>query len=115
MSVLAWGVAAWLLIVGLYGIATSRNLIHLVVCLSVLQSSAYVLLLAIGFRNNAHPPIFKEFPPGSRPTVDPVMQALILTDIVVAATVTALLLALTVQAHKRTGSLNPDDMRAMRG
>lgn len=115
MSVLAWGVAAWLLIVSLYGIATSRNLIHLVVCLSVLQSSAYVLLLAIGYRNNASPPLFKDFPPGSTPTVDPVMQALTLTDVVVAATITALLLALAVQAHKRTGSLNPDDMRAMRG
>ncbi len=115
MSVLAWGVAGWLLVVGLYGIATSRNLVHLVACLSVLQSSAYVLLLAIGFRTNGSPPLFKDFPPGSIPTVDPVMQALILTDIVVAATVTALLLALAVQAHKRTGSLNPDDMRAMRG
>jgi multicomponent Na+:H+ antiporter subunit C len=38
-----------------------------------------------------------------------------LTDIVVEATVIALLLAIVVQAHKRTGTLDPDDLRPMRG
>ena len=38
-----------------------------------------------------------------------------LTDVVVEATVVALLLALTVQAHKRSGSLDPDQLRALRG
>ena len=46
-------VAAWLLLIGLYGIVTSRNLIHLVVCLQVVQASTYVLLLSIGFRHGA--------------------------------------------------------------
>ena len=49
------------------------------------------------------------------PRVDPVVAALMLTDIVVETTVMALLLALAVQAHKRTGSLDPADMRIMRG
>jgi multicomponent Na+:H+ antiporter subunit C len=39
---------------------------------------------------------------------------LVLVDIVVQATVTALLLALAVQAHKRFGSLDPGDLCAMR-
>jgi multicomponent Na+:H+ antiporter subunit C len=47
-------------------------------------------------------------------TVDPVVQVLVLTDIVIEATVTALLLALAVQAHKRFGSLDPNDLRALR-
>jgi multicomponent Na+:H+ antiporter subunit C len=34
---------------------------------------------------------------------------------VVEATVTALLLALAVQAHKRFGSVNPDDLRPLKG
>ena len=46
--------------------------------------------------------------------VDPVVQVLVLVDIVVEATVTALLLALAVQAHKRFGSVNPHDLRALR-
>jgi len=48
------------------------------------------------------------------PAVDAVMQALALTDVVVGAAVTALLLALVVQVHKRAGTLDPDQLRATR-
>jgi multicomponent Na+:H+ antiporter subunit C len=47
--------------------------------------------------------------------VDPVVQALTLTDVVVGVTVTALLLALAVQEHKRFGTLDPEELRAIRG
>src|SRR5689334_2396021 len=114
MSLLPYLVAIWLFIVGLYGVITSRNLIHLVICLAVVQSSTYVLLLAIGYRMGGAAPIFADIPPGTL-AVDPVVQALTLTDVVVEATVTALLLALAVQAHKRFRTLDPDELRAMRG
>jgi multicomponent Na+:H+ antiporter subunit C len=107
-------VAAWIFLVGLYGIVTSRNLIHLIVCLSVVQSSTYVLLLAIGYRTGATAPVFNEVPPDTS-AVDPVVQALTLTDIVVGLTVTALLLALAVQQQKRTGELDPDQLTSLRG
>ncbi|HLN71025.1 MAG TPA: NADH-quinone oxidoreductase subunit K [Streptosporangiaceae bacterium] len=42
------------------------------------------------------------------------MQALALTDVVVGAAVTALLLALAVQVHKRAGTLDPDELGATR-
>jgi multicomponent Na+:H+ antiporter subunit C len=114
MDVLPYAVAAWLFVVGIYGMATSRHLVHLVVCLSVLQSSTYVLLLAVGFRAGATAPAFSNVPQGT-PAVDPVVQALVLTDIVVQVTVTALLLALAVQEHKRFGELDPEELRALRG
>ena len=114
MRFLPFAVAGWLFLVGLYGIVTSRNLIHLVVCLSVVQSSTYVLLLGIGYRTNATAPVFKDVPVGTR-AVDPVVQSLTLTDVVVGVTVAALLLALAVQEHKRTGTLDPEEMRSLRG
>jgi multicomponent Na+:H+ antiporter subunit C len=43
------------------------------------------------------------------------VQSLTLTDVVVGATVTALLLAIVVQAHKRYGTLDPDEIRTLRG
>ena len=46
--------------------------------------------------------------------VDPVVQALSLTDIVVSAMVTAVLLALTIQIHKRHGTVDPDELHALR-
>jgi multicomponent Na+:H+ antiporter subunit C len=114
MSFLPYAVAAWLAIVGLYGVVTSRNLIHLIICLSVVQASTYILLLGIGYRTAGAAPIFADIPT-STPTVDPVVQALTLTDVVVEATVVALLLALAVQAERRFGTLDPNEFGALRG
>jgi multicomponent Na+:H+ antiporter subunit C len=114
VSILCYGTVAWLFLVGLYGIVSSRNLIHMVICLSIAQSSTYLLLLSIGYRTGAAAPIFADIPPGSR-AVDPIVQALALTDVVVEATVVALLLALAVQAHKRFGTLDPNELTPLRG
>ena len=114
MSFLPYAVAAWLFLVGVWGIVTSRNLIHLVVCLTVVQASTYIVLLGIGYRTDAAAPIFADIPT-STPTVDPVVQALTLTDVVVEATVAALLLALAVQAERRFGTLDPKEFGALRG
>lgn len=108
-------VAGWLLLAGLYGVVTSRHLVHTVVCVTVAQSSTYVLLLAIGYQRDATAPIFDATTPPSKPVVDPVVQALSLTDIVVSATVTALLLALAIQVHRRHGTVDPHELHALRG
>ncbi len=107
-------VSAWLFFCGLYGIVSSRHLVHTVICLAVLQSSTYMLLLGIGYRVGGAAPIFADISPG-RLTVDPVVQALMLTDVVVEAVVVALLLAMVVKAHEKSGSVSPGDLRTMRG
>lgn len=114
MNILPYLVAGWLFAIGLYGVVTSRNFIHLVMCLAVLQSSTYVFLLAIGYRIAGGPPVFATVPVGT-PAVDPIVQALLLTDIVVEATVAALLLSLAVQIHKNTGTLDPDKVVQLKG
>ena len=103
---LPWVVAAWLFGIGLYGIISSRHYVHLIGCLSVVQAATYVLLLSMGYRHGAGPPFFHPHPPGT-PAVDPVVQVLVLTDIVVGATVTALLLALVMQLQRRQGVVDP--------
>lgn len=115
MDVLPYLVAAWLFVAGCLGLVTSRNLIHAVGCLSVCQSATYVLLIAVGYRDGGTAPVFSDLTPGSRPVVDPVVQALALTDIVVGATVTALLLALVMQISKRHDTVNPDELVELRG
>ena len=114
MSALAYGTAGWLLIAGMVGMVRSRNLIHLILCLSVCQAATYVLLLAIGYRDGASAPIRTGIAPGAE-VVDPIVQAMTLTDIVVSATVTALLLALAIRAHGQFGNLDPDELSAIHG
>ena len=53
--------------------------------------------------------------PSRTPAVDPVVQALTLTDVVVEAAVTALLLAFAVQANKRFGTVDPHELVELRG
>jgi multicomponent Na+:H+ antiporter subunit C len=114
MSYLPYAIAGWLFLVGLYGVVSSRNLIHLALCLSVMQSATYVLLLAIGYRNHATAPIFRGVHVG-HPAVDPVVQALTLTDIVVSVTVVALILALALDVHRQKGNVNPDEIAEFTG
>ncbi len=113
MSFLPYAVAAWLFIVGLYGVVSSRHMVRTILSLAVVQSATYVLLLGVGYRTGAQAPIVADIPPVTQ-LVDPTVQVLVLTDVVIEATVTALLLALVVQAHKRFGSVDPNDLRPLR-
>jgi multicomponent Na+:H+ antiporter subunit C len=114
VTYLPYAVAAWLFLVGLYGVVSSRNLIHLSICLSVMQSGTYVLLLAIGYKNKATAPIFRGVHVG-HPAVDPIVQALTLTDIVVSVTVLALILALALDVHKQSETVDPDQIADFTG
>lgn len=114
MSFFPYVVVVWVLASGLYGIITSRHLVHLIVCLIVVQSSTYLLLLSIGFKTSGVAPYFSDIPLHTR-AVDPVVQALALTDVVVEAAVSALLLAMAIQAHKRFGTVDPEELRQLWG
>jgi multicomponent Na+:H+ antiporter subunit C len=114
VSFLPYAVAAWICVVGLYGVATSRNLIHLALCLTITQSSTYVLLLAIGYVKGGGPPIFKGVKLGTT-AVDPVVQSLVLTDVVVSVTVIALILALALDVHEQKNTVDPDEISELSG
>jgi multicomponent Na+:H+ antiporter subunit C len=114
MNALPYLVAGWICLVGLYGIVTSRNLIHLALCLTVTQSSTYVLLLTVGYVKGGGPPIFKDVKLGTT-AADPVVQSLTLTDIVVSVTVLALILALALDVHREKGTVDPDEIVEMHG
>lgn len=107
-------VAVWLLLAGLYGAATSRNLIHLVLSVAVLHSAAWMLLIGLGHRSGTTAPIVDDEVAG-RELADPVVQALTVTDVVVGAAVTSLLLGLTVRVRRRFDSIDPRDLRVLRG
>lgn len=113
MSYLAYVVALWLFLVGMYGLCTTRNYLHATGCLAVTQASTYVLLLAIGYRTGGRAPVASGSSLG--PYVDPVVQALALTDIVVGAAVTALILSLATGAAKRRGTVDPKKFPPLEG
>jgi multicomponent Na+:H+ antiporter subunit C len=115
VTIYAYVVAGALVLLGGIGIARSRNLVHAIVCLSICQSGTYVLLLAVGFQKGATAPVFGSTTKPNKDVVDPVVQAMTLTDIVVSATVTALLLALAIQINKQHGTVDPDELSSLKG
>jgi multicomponent Na+:H+ antiporter subunit C len=114
VTALPYLAAGWICLIGLYGIVTSKDLIHLALCLTVTQSSTYVLLLAIGYVKGGGPPIFKGVKLGTT-AVDPVVQSLTLTDIVVSVTVLALILAFALDVHDNADTMDPDEIGEMHG
>lgn len=111
MTALPYAAAAAIFALGIYGAIASRHVVHQILCIAVAQSGTYVLLLAIGFRTGAGPPVFATAA-AAREAADPVVQALALTDVVVSAATTALLLALAMRVVARGGSTHPGRLRA---
>jgi multicomponent Na+:H+ antiporter subunit C len=114
VSWLPYAVAGWVCLVGLYGVVSSRDLIHLALCLTVTQSSTYLLLLAVGYVQGGGAPIFKGVKLGTT-SVDPVVQALSLTDIVVSVAVLGLILGLALDVFNDAGTIDPDEIAEIEG
>jgi multicomponent Na+:H+ antiporter subunit C len=68
----------------------------------------------IGWRHDATAPVFADVSTHAR-VVDPVVQALTLTDIVVSVVVIALILALALDAHRLSGTVDPDQITDIAG
>lgn len=107
-------VGVWLLLVGLYGAATTRHVVHLLLSVSVLHSGAWLVLLGVGHRDGSTAPTVDP-DAGERALADPLVQALTVTDVVVSVAVTALLLAFAIRLRRRTQTLDPAELRVLRG
>ena len=107
-----------LILIGLYGVVSSRQTLQIVIAVVIIQHGVHLLLLLIGYRNAGTPPIMD---PGEAVTrfagvaVDPLPQALVLTSIVIGLGVLALMVALCVRLYERYGTFNIAEIRRLRG
>lgn len=92
-----------LLLVGMWGLLSKRNLIKKVIALSIINSAIVVLFLYGGAFSGTNAPILVE---GITDIVDPLPQALMLTAIVVGVSLTALALTLVYQLYQRYHTLD---------
>lgn len=109
-------IASFLLIIfGLYIMIFKKNLIKIVIGMSLLDSGINLLLISIGFRLGGTAPIFMNDLKEGAFFVDPVPQALTLTSIVIGACVTALALSLVIKVKEHYGTINADEVRRLNG
>jgi len=104
--------AVGLVFIGLLIVIAKRNLIKIIVGLSIMDTGVNLLLIAIGYIHNRTAPIITKTHADTATMVDPVPQALVLTAIVIGLGVTALALALAIKIYEHYKTL---DTRKIRG
>ncbi len=114
--------AAALMCLGMYTVLSRRNLIKIVMGLSLMESSTYLLLVSLAYRGGSTAPVLLDPPNGvtmqqlaSGNVADPVLQNFCLTAIVIGVAATAVFLAAVVRLAQHRRSLDSDTDREVRG
>lgn len=105
-------VVSILFCLGMYTIITRKNLIKMVIGVTIVESSLILLLMLVSYKPGGTAPILDK---GYEIVVDPIPQALALTTIVIGGSVTAVMLSVVIKLHKRYKTLNIDEIRKLRG
>jgi len=87
-----------LILIGLYAIIFRRNLIKMVIGITLIESGVNLFLITLAFRKDSTAPIYHGLE--SRIMSLPVPHALTLTSIVIGVAVTALMLSLVIHIYK---------------
>ena len=114
--------SAALVCLGLYTLLTRRNMIKMVMGLSLMEGSTYLLFVSLAYRKESTAPVLLSPPHGQTPTqlahgnvADPVLQNFCLTAIVIGVAVTGVFLAVVVRIAQHYRTLDSDEVRQMRG
>ena len=97
------------ILIGLYGALTNRNILRMIVSFAVANTGVNLVLVGIGYLGGRTAPILDEAVPVAEAAariIDPVPQALVLTAIVIGVGVTALMLAYAYRLYQSKGSLD---------
>jgi multicomponent Na+:H+ antiporter subunit C len=101
---------------------TRRNLLKIIMGLSLMESSTYLFLISLAYRARSTAPVLLSPPGKESPSAlahgsvaDPVLQNFCLTAIVIGVAVTGVFLAVTVRIVQHYRTLDADRIREMRG
>ncbi|MEB4591719.1 NADH-quinone oxidoreductase subunit K [Candidatus Thiothrix sp. Deng01] len=106
-----------LILMGLYGALTDRNILRIIVSFTVADTGVNLVLVAVGYMRGRTAPILdKAVPVADAATriIDPVPQALVLTAIVIGLGVTAMMLTYAYKLHEEKGTLDISKCRDLK-
>jgi len=84
-----------IMLIGLYGLITKRNLIKQVLAINVISTGLVLFFVGTGYVENAEVPILPQ-----QAVVDPLPATLMLTTLVVDVAITSLALALILRMRR---------------
>jgi multicomponent Na+:H+ antiporter subunit C len=92
--------------VGFMTLLLNNNLIRKIIGLNIMDTSIFLFFITIGYAQGREAPILNGVFKGVDAYVTPIPTGLMLTGIVVAVSVTAFALALTIQFFERFGTID---------
>src|SRR4051794_10865802 len=114
--------AVALFAIGLWCVLTRRNLVKVVMGLSLVEGSTYLLLVTFAWRRGGTAPITSQPPPGRTNdslahgvVADPFLQNICLTAIVIGVAVTAVFLSIAVRAAQHHRTADTASLRELHG
>lgn len=103
-----------LFLVGVYCVATKRNLIKIIIGIGISGYAVNLFFVLMGYRAGGRAPIFPEARAAGE-MVDPLPQALVLMFIVVGLGATSILSALAVRLYDKYGTFDIRQIRRLKG
>lgn len=101
-----------LIMLGLYGLLTQRNVIKIIVSLNILEIGLNIFIVSLGYVSGGVAPIFTSvYATNAVNFVDPLPQALVLTAIVIGVGTTALGLAIAKRIYNQYGTFELDEIK----
>ncbi len=97
-----------LFVIGMMNLLLQPNLIKKIIGLDIMDCSVYLFLAAKGYIEGRHAPIYVDGITDASHYINPVPSGLVLTGIVVSVSVSALMMALTINLYREYGTLNLD-------
>ncbi len=109
ISQIATATGFTLILIGLYGVLTNRNLMRMIVSFTIAEAGVHIVIVALGYMAGRTAPIIDEAVPAADAAariIDPLPQALVLTAIVIGVGITALMLAYAYKLYEKKRSLD---------
>ena len=100
--------------VGLYCVLRKRNLIKIIIGLGIIEYAVNLFFVLAGYRMHGRAPILAK---GQEilNMVDPLVQALVLTAIVIGLATTALIVSIAIRIYVKYGTFDITKIRKLRG
>ncbi|RKD22231.1 multisubunit sodium/proton antiporter, MrpC subunit [Caminicella sporogenes DSM 14501] len=101
--------------VGFVTLLLHNNLIKKIIGMNIMDTAVFLFFISKGYIFEKEAPIIREMHKGAAGYVNPIPTALMLTGIVVAVSITAFALSLTLKIYEKYGTIELDEIMKMRG
>ncbi|MFH1678969.1 MAG: sodium:proton antiporter [Candidatus Omnitrophota bacterium] len=100
--------------VGLYCVLRKRNIIKIIIGLAIIEYAVNLFFILFGYRIHGRAPILARDQEILN-MVDPLVQALVLTAIVIGLATTALIVAIAIRIYEKYGTFDITKINKLKG